>query len=243
MRAVTGMNHARSPAARAVALHRLGSRLGMLFAFACGLCGCRIGGSPAYDGDPRAAASGRGHEAGRGATTSSPGAGAMTGSSTNAGSSAAPADDGSSANPPRRDAGSSEPPVDAGRVPRPEPDAGASADASADASSPGDPGGSCGRTAQIAVCNPITNSGCPVELGMQCDVDLLAESLSGVCVFNAPPPAAGGCLAIPPTESCPAKQTCVDGVCQTVCLCDADCESGACCTGPLGSGFKTCTKC
>ena len=106
-------------------------------------------------------------------------------------------------------------------------------------------GGGCGSTASIPGCNPITNEGCAGELGMQCDVDLSAPTPSGVCVFSSPSPNPGACLNIPPTESCPAGQTCVGfSTCQKVCLCDADCDAGDCCSEPLaGSGFKTCKAC
>jgi hypothetical protein len=105
---------------------------------------------------------------------------------------------------------------------------------------------SCGRSANSAVCDPIGNTGCSHELGMQCDVDLFASKLSGVCVFSAPSPGdAGTCLNIAPTESCPPGQTCVDGAqCHSVCLCDTDCAAGSCCRKPVGNGgFKLCEPC
>ncbi|MET0386978.1 MAG: hypothetical protein ABW321_13515 [Polyangiales bacterium] len=104
---------------------------------------------------------------------------------------------------------------------------------------------SCGQTADIPVCNPITNRGCAGELGMQCDVDLLAGELAGQCVFSAPPPDGGTCLNIPPTESCPAGSTCVDfSECRKLCLCDDDCGAGECCAEDLGAqGFKVCSPC
>jgi hypothetical protein len=106
---------------------------------------------------------------------------------------------------------------------------------------------SCGQSAKSAVCDPIGNTGCLHELGMQCDVDLFATTLSGVCVFSAPnpDPDAGTCLNIAPTENCPPGQTCVDGTqCSTVCLCDADCATGSCCRKPIGKGgFKVCGPC
>jgi hypothetical protein len=80
---------------------------------------------------------------------------------------------------------------------------------------------------------------------MHCDVDLLGETLSGMCVFSTAQPEGGPCINIPPTESCPPGLTCIDGnECKEVCLCDSDCEPGNCCTTPLGDrGFKTCSKC
>ena len=103
---------------------------------------------------------------------------------------------------------------------------------------------SCGRTGTFEGCNPIANTGCSEELRMQCDVDALA-SLQGVCVFKAMPPQDGSCLNVPPTESCPPRQTCVNfSSCRTLCLCDGDCDPGDCCTTPLGeTGFRTCSAC
>jgi len=105
-----------------------------------------------------------------------------------------------------------------------------------------DDAGSCGRT--IPVCDPIRKTGCPTELQMQCDVDLLATTPTGICVFSAPSPDPNACLNIPPTESCPAGQTCVDAKCHTICLCDSECESGSCCNKAVSAGgFKLCSPC
>jgi hypothetical protein len=94
---------------------------------------------------------------------------------------------------------------------------------------------------QIQVCDPIANTGCPAELGLQCDVDLLATTPTGACVFSAPPPDPNSCLAIFPTESCPPGSTCVEGACLKVCLCDSDCDAAERCDLPLAaSGFKGC---
>jgi hypothetical protein len=114
-----------------------------------------------------------------------------------------------------------------------------------EASTPPDAAASCGRTLEIENCNPITNSGCSREIGMQCDVDLLASTLRGQCVFSAPPTDAGTCLNIPPTETCPPRHTCVDfNECRKVCLCDTDCDPGDCCNVLLANqGFKTCKPC
>ena len=103
----------------------------------------------------------------------------------------------------------------------------------------------CGRKPSQDGCNPITNEGCARELGMQCDVDLASSDPRGVCVFSAPAPAGSPCLNLPPTESCPAGQTCVDfSECRKVCLCDDDCDAGDCCKTALGSsGYKTCGDC
>lgn len=103
----------------------------------------------------------------------------------------------------------------------------------------------CNSARAIEVCNPIKDTGCSPELGMQCDVDLQAAVLQGQCVFKAPLPDGGGCLNVPPTETCPPGQTCVDlRECRRVCLCNSDCEPGNCCTAPLGEqGFRTCSPC
>jgi hypothetical protein len=122
-------------------------------------------------------------------------------------------------------------------------DAGSTLDAAAPPE-PNDNSG-CGKALKVDGCNPITNTGCPAELGMQCDVDLLAPTLSGQCVFSTPPADAGACLNIPPTESCPPRHTCVDfSDCKQLCTCDSDCDAGSCCDERLGEhGFKTCSPC
>jgi hypothetical protein len=102
----------------------------------------------------------------------------------------------------------------------------------------------CGESSKSQMCDPLKNTGCVAELGMQCDVDLVATSLAGVCVFKAAPTDPAGCQNIPPTESCEPGTTCVEGNCQKVCLCDDDCDAGTCCKHPLGSGgWKSCTAC
>lgn len=104
------------------------------------------------------------------------------------------------------------------------------------------PDGNCAGKRTVQVCDPIANTGCATELGMQCDVDVFATTLAGVCVFNAPPADESACLNIPPTESCPAQMTCVEEACAKICLCDADCDGGERCTKPVGSGgFKVCS--
>jgi hypothetical protein len=100
---------------------------------------------------------------------------------------------------------------------------------------------SCSKRNQIEVCDPISNTGCSAELGTQCDVDLLAGALIGMCVWSSPPPDPSSCLAIFPTQSCPAQSTCVEGKCLKICLCDSDCDAAERCAMPLGaSGFKAC---
>jgi hypothetical protein len=124
-----------------------------------------------------------------------------------------------------------------------DPDARVGREPDAQAPNPGiDDAGSCGQ--MIAGCDPIRKTGCPMELLMQCDVDLLAATPTGVCVFNAPSPDPNSCLNIPPTETCPAGQTCVEAKCHTICLCDSECEPGKCCSEPVGiGGFKVCAEC
>jgi hypothetical protein len=126
-------------------------------------------------------------------------------------------------------------------------DAGTASSATLDASTPprAADGDACGKALHVDGCNPIANTGCATELGMQCDVDLLAAKLSGQCVFSAPPPDAGGCLNIPPTETCPPGYTCVDfSECKKLCACDSDCDAGDCCNERLGDhGYKTCGQC
>ena len=231
------MDEARRPAIPGA--FRDGPAVEVIVACVLGLLGCRFGAAQpesfAEPPDPEHAPGDRtdlgSHVAPEGGSGTDP---ARPSPTLTAGSAAVPS--GGSSGAPRMNA--------AGSVSRPTPQAGASADSGEDAGSPSEPAAeSCGSQAGVAVCNPITNRGCAGELGMQCDVDLLASTLSGVCVFSATSPNPE-CLAIPPTESCPPKQTCVEGVCQTVCLCDADCGSGACCRDPLGElGFKLCAEC
>jgi hypothetical protein len=131
--------------------------------------------------------------------------------------------------------------ADAATPSDPDPSAGGEPDAQAP--KPGeDNADSCGQT--IADCDPIRKTGCLIELQMQCDVDLLAATPTGVCVFSAPSPDPNSCLNIPPTETCPAGGTCVEAKCHTICLCDSECEPGKCCSEPVGvGGFKVCAEC
>jgi hypothetical protein len=110
-----------------------------------------------------------------------------------------------------------------------------------DASVVGDAGATC--TPAVALCNPVTNDGCPPS--MQCAVDLGADVLAGYCIFSAPMDMPdGGCFNSGVTESCPPTSTCFDFQCRTLCFCDADCEKGQCCVEPVGSfGFKVCGDC
>lgn len=130
-----------------------------------------------------------------------------------------------------------------------------------------------GCDAEIDGCNPVRNEGCPAELEMQCAIDLAAKA-TGYCIFSAPEsgnagmgtagtPAGVGAMPVPPaaspsttttsttacfnsgvTESCEPKSTCYSGECRTICLCDADCDAGGCCSDPVGdTGFKVCGAC
>lgn len=211
------------------------SQLAVLIAAACALAGCRIqrggGGAPSIEEDvaatPRAAGSGGAATAHEDADEPAPlDAGVGRGSA--AGASGRPAQQPAA---PSGNAGTTSAGRDAGTRPASAPPSGSTSE--------------CGATADIAVCNPVSNTGCAAELGMQCDVDLVAPELTGTCVFSSPAPDGGTCLNIPPTESCPAGQTCVDfRECRKVCLCDSDCDAGDCCADELGDqGWKTCRKC
>jgi hypothetical protein len=161
--------------------------------------------------------------------------------------------------PPPEAAETSEPPADASVPARPPASTGAAGATSkpttaSQASAAGKTAGAtparrpaadgCGAMREISGCDPMSNQGCLPELGMQCDVDLLADTPAGVCVFSAPPPSPDSCLNIPPTESCPPQTTCVGTSCAKICLCDTDCEAGDCCTTPVGGGgFKACGAC
>lgn len=107
-----------------------------------------------------------------------------------------------------------------------------------------DAGASCPPVA-IEVCDPVKNRGCSGALGMQCAIDY-AWPLTGYCIFLSPP--APGmtteCFNSGVTESCPPTFTCFADHCEKICLCDADCEAGSCCTQPVEStGFSVCGDC
>lgn len=119
-------------------------------------------------------------------------------------------------------------------------DAGAMDGATAPDGSTDDPA-LCDRPS--AICNPVTNIGCSSVLAQQCAVDLISPSLAGYCTFYAPVPGEG-CLNTGLTESCPPTTVCVAGACRRLCLCDAHCGTGECCTTPVSeSGFKICSSC
>jgi hypothetical protein len=138
------------------------------------------------------------------------------------------------------DGGSPAPPDDATATPLGDDatgDDGPSGDAtSAEASD----GRSCSGT--VAVCDPIHNTGCN---GLQqCDVDPShTTSPTGVCLL-ADPADAGACMAPLFTATCAARSTCVSGACRQLCLCDADCPTGQCCSDTSGpAGFTLCAPC
>lgn len=210
----------------------------------CALTGCRIqrgGGAPEAPVLPAAAAGSAASKSSDAGATPARAPAPSSSTSPAATSSSAPAAQGGSPAAPAGGSGSADP-MDAG-MPAPSstaaPDSGPPAQAGASAAQ------GCGRAANMDDCNPISNEGCTSELGLQCDVDMTSTEPRGICVFSAPAPDGGTCLNIPPTETCPAGQTCVDfTACRKVCLCDDDCDAGDCCSEKLGSsGWKTCGKC
>jgi hypothetical protein len=121
-------------------------------------------------------------------------------------------------------------------------DATVALDASAHASS--DAAVECPKV-DIAICDPVVNLGCSASLMQQCTIDYLG-TLTGYCIFSAPPMSAigGECLNTGVTESCPPTSTCYEARCQRICLCDADCGSGQCCGDAVEStGFRVCGDC
>lgn len=120
-------------------------------------------------------------------------------------------------------------------------DAAIDADASTDAAV--DAGATCSDI-EIAGCDPVRNIGCSVSLAQQCAIDQLA-TLTGYCIFVAPSSLIGGeCLNTGVTEDCPATSTCFETRCRKICLCDADCDPGQCCTDPVGAtAFLVCGEC
>jgi hypothetical protein len=110
-----------------------------------------------------------------------------------------------------------------------------------DASVARDAGSGADCAPSVALCNPVTNQGCPAA--MQCAIDLAAPSLAGYCIFSAPMDA-GFCFNSLVTESCPPSTTCVNGECRDLCFCHGDCDDGQCCLEPIGTtGFKLCGDC
>jgi hypothetical protein len=101
--------------------------------------------------------------------------------------------------------------------------------------------------AMVMGCDPVRNTGCnPFQ---QCDIAPpqttlggMGSMLAGQCVFGAAE--AGVCTSSILSESCPPKSTCVDGGCQKLCFCNADCPVGQCCSDRSGpSGFSLCGAC
>lgn len=123
--------------------------------------------------------------------------------------------------------------------------AGGAADATIDDAGRGDGGVDRCPEAAIAVCDPIQNIGCPSGLSMQCAIDYAAR-LTGYCIYNAPPALgmSGECLNTGITESCPPQFTCFAERCAKICLCDAECGAGQCCSQPIDrTGFSVCSDC
>jgi hypothetical protein len=117
---------------------------------------------------------------------------------------------------------------------------------------PGDDGGSdsdsgfddrsdAGCSSTVAVCDPVHNTGCnPFQ---QCDVGALQGTMpAGNCVFGGTAEASACTMSLI-NESCPPKSTCVDGGCQQLCFCNADCPVGQCCSEPGPPGFSLCGAC
>jgi hypothetical protein len=216
--------------------YRAGLRVWLVWAW--GLSACRIGGASPDDAasfvDEQPVATPTVGDAGQQSEDAPVPAGGTPNSSSGSPPAANTGNAAGNGVSPTSPAGSTSPPTGSTNPPK----AGSSAPSTPSADGCGQPNG-------IEVCDPIRNEGCSRELGMQCDVDLFASSLSGQCVFKAEPMDPAHCLNIPPTETCPPGQTCVDGdQCHKVCLCDSDCDAGDCCSILLGNkGFKTCSKC
>jgi hypothetical protein len=112
-----------------------------------------------------------------------------------------------------------------------------------DASTPDEASGDGGCTATVAVCDPVHNTGCnPLQ---QCDVDTTQTSTpTGLCVFNSGSEGGGACTMSIVSESCAPENTCVSGACRALCVCDADCPIGQCCSDTSGPpGFTLCKDC
>lgn len=123
-------------------------------------------------------------------------------------------------------------------------DAGRQGDAAMSDDGGSDAGADC-RAVQIAVCNPVDNTGCSGALSMQCAIDY-ARTLTGYCIFGAPPAPGmvAECFNSGITESCPATFTCFRDQCERICLCDADCDEGKCCSQAIdATGFSVCGDC
>lgn len=122
-------------------------------------------------------------------------------------------------------------------------------DAAIDTDAGPDAGSQC-PDVHFDVCNPVTNeffvAECGPSFNQQCGIDQFSM-LVGYCVFASETPATlgGACFNSGVTESCPPTSTCsADGICRKICLCDADCVAGQCCTEPVGAtGFSMCGDC
>lgn len=104
-----------------------------------------------------------------------------------------------------------------------------------------DSGSACAPTSSpFAACDPVHDTGC--DPGLQCDVDF-AQPMASLCAFSTPYDA-GPCVTTPLSESCPERNTCLDGICRSLCFCDADCAAGECCLEPLDTlGWMLCAPC
>jgi hypothetical protein len=103
----------------------------------------------------------------------------------------------------------------------------------------------CGAPFEVAVCDPVCNSGCPALT--RCDVSETPRA--GKCIGIWIAPEGSACLRTDVTDPCAAGTSCVGGICRRLCYADADCSApGTCCNVPVEaggapSGFKACTPC
>jgi len=91
----------------------------------------------------------------------------------------------------------------------------------------------------VAVCDPVYNTGCPALL--RCDVG--EGTLTGTCVGIWVTAEGAACFKGSGTDSCAVRLTCFGGTCRALCYSDVDCKAGACCNVSLPSGFKVCSAC
>jgi len=125
-------------------------------------------------------------------------------------------------------------------------DASPRGDARADApAGEGGEAGACAPPVSVPVCDPVTNTGCPL---LQCDVDITQSTPTGVCVAGpvlGPVAENAACTQTSGSTPCQADLSCFGGVCRRVCFCDSDCTaSSECCSdGYAATGFKLCGAC
>ena len=105
-------------------------------------------------------------------------------------------------------------------------------------------GGACTPPASVAVCDPVTNTGCVL---LQCDVDTTMSTATGVCVLASIAPLAesAACTQAMGSTPCEPDLTCFGGSCRRLCFCDSDCMGGGeCCNDSYApTGFKLCAAC